>query len=344
MNIDLIVKMQFGSHVYGTSVPTSDQDFKGVYLPSRGSILLGRVQDTIVRTTKNDLTAKNTADDTDLEIFSLKQFLKLVIEGQTCALDMVFTPRSFYIGKPSPAWEAIQKHKFDFLHSGITAYFGYARTQAAKYGIKGSRVNAVRRSLEFVKKYPPQARLKDYEKDIRAFAQPGDLLDSMLNSEPLIKITPILHKNRKIMEDHFEVCNRKFGFTATFKYVTERLQEIFDEYGHRARLAETNQGVDWKALMHAVRVCEEAKELLTTGTITFPRPEKDLLLKIRKGELPYKQVAELIEQGLVDIEDCMEDSALPDSPDKQLADDIVTEFYGKKASKLFPVYRAFGCV
>ena len=28
-----LVKMQFGSHVYGPNVPTSDQDFKAVHLP-----------------------------------------------------------------------------------------------------------------------------------------------------------------------------------------------------------------------------------------------------------------------------------------------------------------------
>ena len=33
-DLNLIVKMQFGSHVYGTDLPTSDLDYKAVYLPT----------------------------------------------------------------------------------------------------------------------------------------------------------------------------------------------------------------------------------------------------------------------------------------------------------------------
>jgi RNA repair pathway DNA polymerase beta family len=32
--MDLVVKMRFGSHLYGTATPESDLDLKGVYLPS----------------------------------------------------------------------------------------------------------------------------------------------------------------------------------------------------------------------------------------------------------------------------------------------------------------------
>ncbi len=37
-----LVRMQFGSHVYGTNVPTSDHDFKAIHLPEGRDILLQR--------------------------------------------------------------------------------------------------------------------------------------------------------------------------------------------------------------------------------------------------------------------------------------------------------------
>jgi hypothetical protein len=37
-------------------------------------------------------------------------------------------------------------------------------------------------------------------------------------------------------------------------------------------MAETQEGVDWKALSHAVRVGTQALELLKTGHVTFPLP------------------------------------------------------------------------
>jgi predicted nucleotidyltransferase len=52
--------------------------------------------------------------------------------------------------------------------------------------------------------------------------------------------------------------------------------------GQRPEL-ETEFGYDTKAGMHSVRLLYEAIELMRTGRITFPRPEKDLLINIRGG-------------------------------------------------------------
>ncbi len=79
--------------------------------------------------------------------------------------------------------------------------------------------------------------------------------------------------------------------------------------------------------MHAVRVASEAYELLMLHHITYPRPEAALLLQIRKGELPYQQVAELIEQGLADLGYAQSKSTLPAEPDRQWAEDFVHDRY-----------------
>lgn len=60
-----------------------------------------------------------------------------------------------------------------------------------------------------------------------------------------------------------------------------------------------------------------------TGNITFPRPEAPLLLQIRRGELDYKVVAPIIEEGLLRIENAQAKSTLPDKPDYKLAEDII---------------------
>jgi hypothetical protein len=124
-----------------------------------------------------------------------------------------------------------------------------------------------------------------------------------------------------------EVCNRKVQEHATFKEAYAISKRVFDEYGHRALLAETNQGVDWKACMHAVRVSCEAQELLMHHTITYPRPEADQLLAIRKGELPYKDVADMLENGLDRLEECAKASALPERGDQAGAEALVLKTY-----------------
>ena len=81
----------------------------------------------------------------------------------------------------------------------------------------------------------------------------------------------------------FEVCGKKCMLTASIKHAREVIQNLLEGYGQRARAAERNEGVDWKALSHAVRVAHEAIELFDTGRITFPRPEAPHLLAIKQG-------------------------------------------------------------
>ena len=88
--------------------------------------------------------------------------------------------------------------------------------------------------------------------------------------------------------------------------------------------------MDWKALSHAVRVGYEAIELFNTGHITFPRPEAQHLLAIKKGEVEYQKVAEEIEQLLVDVENAAEKSNLPDKADTTIIDDFIAEHYAKQ--------------
>lgn len=315
-----ILLTQFGSHVHGTNVPTSDLDLKGVYIPDTRDILLQRIQRAIVTGTKENKDARNTAEDTDLELFSLQQYLKLLMDGQTVALDMMFTPSSFY-REVDPIWTELQNNKHRFFSRKASAFVGYCRQQANKYGIKGSRVGEVRKVVDFLRELPGNASVGTYTQGLSELTF-GAEHTSFVN-----------HKNKKgVVEVFFECCNRKVPMNATIRLALEVYTKVFEQYGHRALQAENNEGVDWKALMHAVRVCGEAVEFLSMGHITMPRPEKETLLKIRKGEMPYKQVAELIEQGVQATEEAEEKSSLPLEPDYDFADDFVCHYY-KEAIK-----------
>jgi hypothetical protein len=105
------------------------------------------------------------------------------------------------------------------------------------------------------------------------------------------------------------------------------------KYGHRAHAAETNQGIDWKAVMHAVRVGTQTIELLETGTITFPRPDATFLLTVVKGEHPYREVAARIESLMTEVEEAAARSPLPEKPDFAMMDLLVANAYQEEARK-----------
>jgi hypothetical protein len=313
--MDTIVEMRFGSHLYGTATPASDTDFKAVHVPSARDILLQRVANTVNSQTKTDDRGKNTSDDVDRETFSLQKYLDLVAGGQTVALDMLFAPPDMLLAS-SPLWEAIQANRHRLLSRRCQAFLGYCRTQANKYGIKGSRMAAARKARDYfarmLRTFPTYTKILDLNAMLR-FDFAG-----MEHVEFVIRVMP---GPTEVV--HLSVCGRQVPYTASIKTAYEIYDRLFTEYGQRALAAEKNEGVDWKALSHAVRVGGQAIELLTTSHITFPRPDAAHLTAIKVGELPYQAVAEELEALLESVEIAASASTLPDEPDRRWIDDFV---------------------
>jgi predicted nucleotidyltransferase len=326
--VDLIFRSTFGSHIYGTNTPESDTDFKGIFLPDHRDIILQKPPRVYQKSTGDD-RSRNTAADVDEEIFALHHWFNLFQQGQTVCYDMLFTPRSFWTNH-SGWWATIQDNKAKLVNSKITAFAGYCQAQAAKYSLKGSNLAAYRLATDFFERRDGHKRLNDIRDDIHLLIQEAEVQSkySDKHGEALIKIVTLDTKAAKGTEEYLQVGPKtKVPFTASVKLAHSIFQTQFEKYGARAKMAETNQGVDWKALMHAVRVCEEAKELLLTGNITFPRPEAAYLLKVRKGELDYREVAERIVEGLDDLYYAKTKTSLPEEPDRQWIEDFVYEAY-----------------
>lgn len=322
-----IVEMRFGSTLYGTSTPASDLDLKLVHLPAARDILLQRAKPVISSQTKLNPGGKNTAEDVDRESYSLQKFLALVAEGQTVALDMLFAPAWALTGPADPVWDVIQANRSRLLTRRYSSFVGYCRTQANKYGIRGSRVAAARKALTFL----TQA-LADHGGQAKLGAVGGEVSLIVAETEHSAVLNIPSQSGTDVL--HWEVCGRKMPFTASIKSAQEIMQRVVDEYGHRALAAERNEGVDWKALSHAVRIARQAIELLKTGEVQFPRPDAKDLLAIKLGERPYQGVADEIETLLVGVEAAAAASGLPDTPDVDWMEDLVTDAYRREVGRL----------
>jgi hypothetical protein len=98
--------------------------------------------------------SRNTKNDVDTELYSLHYFIKLACDGQTVAMDMLHAPESMIL-KKSKIWDQIVENKQKFYTKNLKSFIDYARRQASKYGIKGSRINAALQVLEILKKEDP---------------------------------------------------------------------------------------------------------------------------------------------------------------------------------------------
>lgn len=323
-----IVRIRFGSQLYGTDTPASDQDFKSVHLPEARDILLGRAAGSIVKKTKDNDRLKNLPTDVDDESYSLQRFLQLLLEGQTTHLDMLFAPPDFILSN-SPLWAEIVASRDRLLSRQSTAFVGYCRTQANKYGIKGSRVAAARLALKVL-----EEAIEDHGRQAKLAIIKNRYATLCLATEHMAVGT--LPPVKGVAIPYWEVCNRKLCDTAHLGTSYDCIKKMVDEYGQRAIAAEAAEGIDWKALSRAVRVGCEAIELLQSHTITFPLPDRNLIRDIKLGKMPYKEVAGIIEGLLEDVEKAAERSDLPAKPDYPYAESIVFRTYGQHVALQFP--------
>ena len=140
-----IYRCTFGSRLYGTELPTSDYDTKGVFLPTSGEILLCQPPKT--------WTAPSV-EGHDNESYSLSRFLDLLAQGQTVALDMLFAPPSAW-QLQDPYWYDVQRAApVSILNKRCGAAIGYARAQAERYSLRGQRITALEAVLSVLKSWP----------------------------------------------------------------------------------------------------------------------------------------------------------------------------------------------
>lgn len=301
----IISTMIFGSHLYGTNTENSDMDYKGVYFPTKREILLNKVPQTYHYSTGND-TSKNSKDDVDIELFSIYEFIKSACEGQTIAIDMLSAPMDFMIDI-SPTWIKIVNNKSKFYTRNLKAFVSYARKQAAKYGVKGSRLEAAK---EFIDSIPTGKYSK---------------------MEELWNILPINEHARHIEDNpngikQYQICGKTIQNTMTAEYALDIIKNFHNNYGERAKLAAENKGIDWKSISHAMRAAIEVKSILINGEIIFPLAEAPFLIKVKNGELDYlSAVAPVLENKMEELEELSISSNLPDKIDRKFWDDFIVE-------------------
>lgn len=292
-----LVRMKFGSHLYGTATPESDTDIKGVFLPELRDLLLARAP-RHQHTSTGDNSTKNTPADVDVEMFSLHSFVDEACKGETFAIDMIHAPPHMLLST-SPVWEALRSHRSRFYSRNLKAFVGYARRQAAKYGIKGSRLASARVVLELMQK-----------------TDTGQWLNPPRMEELHAKLIELDLEHVYLEAEWVQVCGKKLLWNARISEYLSTIRRFVSEFGDRAQQAELNQGIDWKALSHALRAAFEVREILTRGDLVFPLHDAPYLLQVKKGLLPFADVQSRLEREMDELEKLAATSTLPAQVDR----------------------------
>ena len=304
-----IVKMKFGSHLYGTDTPESDTDYKGIILPSKQDCVLNRIPKSINATTGQN-NSKNTKDDIDEEYYSLQYFMKLAANGEMIIIDMLHAPDNMLI-ESNGIWRSLQSNRSKFYTKNLAGYMGYIKKQTAKYGVKGSRLAAMKQVIELLKTVDDSNTMKEVWNRLPI----NDYCNFTFAKDNTIQM--------------YEVCGKKFGETIKTGYMRGIVTLMYSKYGDRARAAEANEGIDWKAVSHAYRASEQLIEIYKTGDLRFPLEKAELITDMKVGKLHYKNdnVQQLLELNLEQVQTLAKLSDYPEEFDRKWADNFILKLY-----------------
>jgi len=303
---------KFGSHLHGTTTPTSDVDLKGVFMASLSDIVLGVDSKTFNLTTGAD-DSRNGADDFDVEFIELRKFLRDAMRGQTYAVELLHVNGENMVFSTG-LWDDVLTNKGELLTSNVKPFIGYCVAQAKKYGMKGTRLRHTEEALDYLRSLPDKITVEE-------------ALEGMSFNEHVYLEEKML-KGQEEPRTLLEVNSKQFDMALPLKDVVPVLENLASKYGARARRA--TDGIDWKSVSHVYRCIYEIKELLTTGQIQFPLAERDFLRAVKLGEIEYDTIQDELPLLIEEIDGL--ESELPSNPNRKFWDEWMLTTYREMGS------------
>lgn len=309
--MNMIMRCVFGSHLYGTDTPESDRDYKGIYLPEPYECYTGKIEKSINISTGNNYS-KNSKDDIDEEIYSLQYFMTLAKRGEMIVIDMLHVPDHMII-ESSNIWKILKGRKKELFYSkNLSGYLGYIRTQTAKYGIKGSRLAAMKEVINCMERFDKKCRM-----------------EVIWNLLPINEYCMFVDNPKENRWKHYECCGKQLTSTQTIENAYAVIKNMYDRYGERAKKAEKNEGIDWKAVSHAFRAGYQLKEIYETGDLVYPLKNAEYIKDIKLGKFNYKQdkIGETLETLYNEIVELSNKSKYPETISEAMLDNFIVSCY-----------------
>lgn len=329
----LISEFITGSNLYGTNTPDSDVDTRGVFIPTI-EYFLGFAQQTKGYSDKID----------DTEYHELRHFFKLALKCNPNIIEYFFIPPEKML-KSSKEWEIILENKDLFLSNKAKYTFtGYAFSQMKR--IKNHRswlLHPPKKKPERTDFGLPAHKSLLSKDKIGAFneiiatylKQIGsyhELKDMLLEMEEVHNYKAIVENISKLdinavktivpLSDNIMMAlEKEKAYSSALMHWTQYQNWLKNRNPARAKL-EAKYKFDSKHFLHLARLMSEAKELLTTGKIIFPRPDREYLLDIKNGVYTFEHLLEKFDKINDEMEEIQKSSILPDKPHLKKADEL----------------------
>jgi predicted nucleotidyltransferase len=334
MNNNLLVKHYAGSQAYGTSLPTSDVDFRGIFY----------ADPVHVRTPFFPVKEVSDLEEEDTKFYELAHFLKLCLDCNPNIVETLWVEEEDVVFS-TPAYEHLRQVRASLLSSKIAfTTSGYAMSQLKR--IKGHNrwINNPQseeppRQLDYVsliQNFHPDKRfkldLRDFHEGWRLIPYGGNIL-GLYPAKGYESFTAKDGTLNLLYEgDHHEestpVAILKYNLDE-YKRDKERWRNYWTWKKNRNQkrsALEEEFGYDTKHAMHLVRLLRMGKEALKDGKLLVKRPDAEELLAIRRGVWTYEELLEYAEMMDAEIREIWyKKTELPKKPDVKNAASLLLE-------------------
>ena len=302
-----IFRCVYGSKLFGTSTPDSDDDFRSVIIPSDTDILLGRASK--IRQTESRDRA-NIAGDVDKTEIPVQAFLSLLMESELTAIETLFAPPL----EKTEEWDVIYDNRHHLISSNVSKFTGFSKSQIMRYGGRGEDFSAAKELISMLGEYrgnEPISRNPELMERINEMTSRHKKL--IVSFDPVHTHVPTITLN-----------GRTAQLTQKRTSVMDIFQRVIDRSGERTRKAAENPDkADYKGLYHAVRILYQAEELLNTGEIRFPLESAPVLLDIRAGKHSQETCIDMADEVLARVDEAKGKTSLPEFVNTDVATEII---------------------
>ena len=331
-----------GSRAYGTDLPTSDTDIKGVFvMPEERFFGFGYVEQI------ND-------ERNDVVYYELRRFVELLMKNNPNILEMLNSPDDCILQK-NPLFDLLTTDMF-LSKLCKNSFAGYAMSQIKKaHGLNKKIVNPmseVRKGILdfcYIAKGQGSIPLSKWLKDNDLEQEKCGLVNipNMVGCLALFydadgskRYKGILRKAEansvllsSVVKGGMPLVTFYFNKDGYSKYCKDyRAYWDWVKNRNEARYENTvasGKNYDAKNMMHTFRLLDMAEEILADGKVNVRRPNREELLSIRRGEFEYDVLIEQAEQKLKAIDAAFDASALPNEPNVQQIETILIEIRRK---------------
>jgi predicted nucleotidyltransferase len=329
MKDNMLVKHYAGSISYGTNLPTSDVDFRGVFCGDPVN----------VRTPFFAVRECEDVDEEDTKLYELSHFMKLCLDCNPNIIETLWV-NDTDITFRTPAYDLLREHRHGLLSSKVAfTTSGYAIAQLKRIRGHNKWINQPQ-SVE-----APQP--KDFVSMIQYFGKNKMLkfdIDVWNDNHRLIPYGNDMfgvyaEKGRKIFDRVGKLNTTYEGDRSEYEsqspvMIIKFNKDVYNEFktkhemywawktnrNEKRSALEEAHGYDTKHAMHLVRLLRMGVEALRDEEIVVKRPDALELLEIRGGAWTYEEIVAYAEKMDKEVREVWyKKTKLPKHPDLKFA-------------------------